>query len=293
MPSLKRKRDSETTASAPPSTSRSAIDDIFRRHFESKFGAVELTPVASQLKESKKSSRKNRDDDDSPLSLDDDLSASSQAEDTDSDIIGDEDEVSGREASTSTARPEPEVVTYDFSRRGPPPTSKPSRQSFMTSKPPSSIHSSAINSAKPKNKDDKADPAEEAINLKNDLALHRLLRESHLLDKETLTHSSGANRLKAIESRIQSLGGTPLQKLTGAEARIPLHIKKGMARKQAMREDKRKKVARENGIVVAKETKSKKSRERKRDAGVGNPSVGKFRKGALVLSRRDVMGMKG
>ncbi|EPS42643.1 hypothetical protein H072_3400 [Dactylellina haptotyla CBS 200.50] len=309
MPSLKRKRGSETTASRAKeedtSSSRDAIDAIFRRHFESKFGAVDITPVASKetKRKSKKISRKAQpEDDDESLSSNDntntlqveDLNSEEEVEDEDEEMgdseeSGDDWEGFDEDDNTPAAR-EPEVVTYDFSRRGPPPTTKPSHRSFMTSKPPTSVNSTSTAKSKPKSaKDDKDDPSE-VLNLKNDLALHRLLSESHLLDKETLTHSSGANRLKAVESRIQSLGGTPMQKLNGSDARIPMHIKKGMVKKQAMRVEKEKRIAKENGIVVAKTAKKKK--ERKRDSGVGNPSVGKFRKGALVLSKKDVLGMR-
>ncbi|KAF3901814.1 hypothetical protein AA313_de0206787 [Arthrobotrys entomopaga] len=288
MPSLKRKRDREET----PSSSRDAINAIFQRHFESKFGAVELTPVVTPPTKSQRRKNKKPQSDYSESSEDDSEHSthSSQSEADSDDQKEEEEEEEDFEEEwegLDDTPPSPEIITYDFSRRGPPPSTKPtSHRSFMSSKPPSSETKIPTHKPKPSEKEDES----ETLNLKNDIALNRLLRESHLLDQKTLSHSSASNRQKAIESRIQSLGGTPLAKLTNSEARIPMHIRKGMAKKEAMRVEKKKKVARENGIIVAKE--KKKKRERKREGGVGNPSIGKFKKGALVLSRRDVSRMR-
>ncbi|KAK6542547.1 hypothetical protein TWF694_006494 [Orbilia ellipsospora] len=287
MPSRKRKRDAEPPAAG--STSRDAISAIFQRHFESKFGAVELNPVVAPRKPKPSKSQKPQSSD--PESSEDDSTQSDSEEpnlSSDGESVDEEGEGDDWDGLDSNP-PQPEVITYDFSRRGPPPSTKPSsHRSFMSSKPPSSI--TAPTASAYKQKQPEKDDESETLNLQNDLALHRLLRESHLLDQKTLSHSSASNRQKAIESRIQSLGGTPLVKLTNSDSKIPMHIRKGMAKKEAMRVEKKKKVARENGIVVAKE--KKKKRERKREGGVGGPSVGKFKRGALVLSKRDVGRMR-
>ncbi|KAF3930008.1 hypothetical protein ABW19_dt0200300 [Dactylella cylindrospora] len=308
MPSLKRKRTNASISSTDTSTatessqsSRDAINAIFKRHFESKFGAVDLNPVSDSKSKNKgkKSLDRRKDlDSDSNDESDEDIHSNFSDKDEDEGLEdgSDEEYSSNDEESKPKAPPGPEIIEYDFSRRGPAPSTKPSRRSFMSSKPPTSTTttSSHLPSQTHPSTQTKDDPTD-LQNLKNDVALQTLLRESHLLDRSTLTHSSGKNRHKAIESRIQSLGGTPMTQLDGSTARIPMHIRKGMVRKKEMREEKRRRVAKENGVVLAKGDKKRKKEGRGkggRDAGVGNPSVGKFRRGALVLSRKDVAGMK-
>jgi len=125
--------------------------------------------------------------------------------------------------------------------------------------------------------------------LKNDLALQRLLRESHLLDPTSdKLEATGRNRLKALESRMQALGG----KDTTAQKNVPMAIRKGIAAAREERELKRRKNAKEAGIVLEKDTTKRISKKRK-DRGSFGPSVGKFKGGALVLSKRDVMDIEG
>ena len=140
-----------------------------------------------------------------------------------------------------------------------------------------------------KNSDDDEDPRSEAEMLKNDLALQRLLRESHLLDSTSdRLEATGRNRLKALESRIQALGG----KDTTAQKNVPMAIRKGIAAAREVRELKRRKNAKEAGIVLEKDTTKKISKKRKDRGGFG-PSVGRFKGSALVLSKRDVMDIEG
>ncbi|KAK6522228.1 hypothetical protein TWF281_002795 [Arthrobotrys megalospora] len=300
----KRKRDSESAPTTSTLSNRDAINAIFRANFESKFGSIDISPVVipqdskdtssksrskKQNKPSEVTSDDDNDDDDEEYSEDEDIDLDSDGEEEDSDSNNDED---------PSKPPEPEVITYDFSRRGPPPTAKPSHRSFMSSKPPSSSSSTQKLTQNPSSKLSKSEQAAEALNLEHDQALHRLLTESHLLDS-TLSHSSAKNRHKAIESRIISLGGNPIKQ----KGNIPMHIQKGMKLKQRLREEKVKREAKENGVVIDKESKRAKERRKdmermqrrkgeKRDAGVGHASIGKFRGGELRLSRRDVAGMR-
>ncbi len=69
--------------------------------------------------------------------------------------------------------------------------------------------------------------------------------------------------------------------------------RKGILTKAQDREDHRRKEARENGIILERPTKQRKEQSRKRERGIGNPAVGKFRGGMLRLSKRDVASIKG
>lgn len=193
----------------------------------------------------------------------------------------------------------PQVVEFDASRDPLAVGTKLPKsilKSFMSSKPPS-ILPSAVVEAKVKgrkpvldNSTEDEDPTTEASLLKNDLALQRLLRESHLLDASSATlEATGKNRLKALESRVQALGGKDI-----TVQKHPMIARKGMDAAKRVKEEKRRKHAKEAGIVLEKEVRVKKmsERERTRDRGFG-PSVGRFKGGTLVLSKRDVMDIEG
>lgn len=75
-----------------------------------------------------------------------------------------------------------------------------------------------------------------------------------------------------------------------AQKNMPMSQRKGIAAKAKLRENARRKEAKENGIILERETKKKapSSQAQRRDRGVGGPSVGKFKNGTLTLSKRDV-----
>lgn len=130
----------------------------------------------------------------------------------------------------------------------------------------------------------------DAENLKNDLALQRLLKESHLLEDASNLNPTGKNRHKAIDLRIQSLGGT---KSIYEQKKMPKSHREGIQAKAAKREERRRREARENGIILEKPTKTGKKAPRKRDRGIGGPSIGKFTGATLRLSERDVADLRG
>lgn len=82
-------------------------------------------------------------------------------------------------------------------------------------------------------------------------------------------------------------------------------VRKGLTFKTKDRDNKRRKDAKENGVILERATKglglgtaSSKSvgtvqPRRKRLQEIGAPSVGKFRNGALTLSKSDIQGMQG
>ncbi|KAK6330788.1 hypothetical protein TWF718_002988 [Orbilia javanica] len=322
----KRKRgsppvDPSATSAAPSkSSNQDAINAIFRANFESKFGSIDLSPVVqrtsskddttSSSKKRKNGGKKHKADASSEDDDSDDYPSEEGEEEGDSDLnledsdsdaastFSDDDDDSDNDKDDDD-KPKVEVVSYDFSRRGPPPTTKPSHRAFMSSKPPSA--SSSLSTSKQptsSSKLSKSEEAAEALNLKNDIALKNLLAESHLLDS-TLSHSTAKNRHKAIEARIVALGGQPLKK----KGNIPMAIQKGMKAKQRLTAEKIKREAKENGVILDKESKRAKERRKNkerqerrkgesRDAGVGHAKIGKFRGGELRLSRRDVASMR-
>jgi hypothetical protein len=133
------------------------------------------------------------------------------------------------------------------------------------------------------------DDASEAANLKKDLALQRLLSESHLLDSAKSPILSGNNRHKATDLRLQALGSkTSILK----QEKMPMSHRKGIIAKQSEKEDNRRREARENGIILEK-AQMKKSSDGKRDRGVGAPGVGRFSGGTLTLSKKDISEIEG
>ena len=73
---------------------------------------------------------------------------------------------------------------------------------------------------------------------------------------------------------------------------MPLSHRKGILTKAATREDKRRKNAVENGIILEKFKLAPKV-EKRRERSIGGPAVGKFRGGTLKLSSKDVRSIEG
>ncbi|PBP26587.1 hypothetical protein BUE80_DR002542 [Diplocarpon rosae] len=168
--------------------------------------------------------------------------------------------------------------------------SKEELKSFMSSKVPKSMPSvSSIRDQAGSKIDD--EDASEAANLKKDLALQRLLTESHLLDSSSNPTLSGNNRHKATDLRLQALGSkTSILK----QEKMPMSQRKGIISKQAEKEAKRRQEARENGIVLEKaQIGTQKSTASKRDRGIGAPGVGRFSGGTLTLSKKDIYEIEG
>jgi Domain of unknown function (DUF4602) len=145
-----------------------------------------------------------------------------------------------------------------------------------------------------KAKDEEADS--ETQNLQNDLALQRLLNESHLLDStSTDLNPTGKNRHKALDLRLQALGA---KKSIFAPNQMPKSHRQGIEAKAVKTEFDRRREARENGIILEKPVfKQQKnggsSTTKRRDRGVGAPAVGKFAGGTLRLSKHDLASIQG
>lgn len=163
---------------------------------------------------------------------------------------------------------------------------------YMSSKPPSS---DTIGRRRPKQSvtvGKNGDEAAESVNLQHDLALQRLLKESHLLDPSTFNGSKtapeGKGRLKALDMRLLDLGA----KRSISEQKMPIAHRKGIQAKAASREITRRKEATENGVILERPKATAKAMK-PRDRGIGAPSVGRFRGGTLKLSARDVKSIEG
>lgn len=130
----------------------------------------------------------------------------------------------------------------------------------------------------------------DAANLKKDLALQRLLKESHLLDPQSSLSHSGKNRHKALDLRLQDMGS---KTSVFAQQKMPLAQRRGITAKATEREEHRRREAQENGIILEKAAKSKKKSDAIRQRGIGAPSVGKFQRGMLKLSKKDVADIEG
>ena len=91
--------------------------------------------------------------------------------------------------------------------------------------------------------------------------------------------------------RLQTLGSkTSIFK----QEKMPMSHRKGIISKQTEREDKRRKEAKKNGIILEKaKMGTKKGSDGKRDRGVGAPGVGKFSGGTLKLSKKDIFDIEG
>lgn len=150
-------------------------------------------------------------------------------------------------------------------------------------------------SAKKRNAPSTAEDEDSAENLKNDIALKRLLAESHLLDRTASSNGvqgldpTGKNRHKALDLRFQALGSaTSIYR----QEKMPMSHRKGIVRKAQSREEKRRKEAKEAGIVLERRKGVRKERE-KRERVVGGPAVGKFRAGMLTISKKDIASIEG
>ncbi|TKA78052.1 hypothetical protein B0A55_02124 [Friedmanniomyces simplex] len=179
-----------------------------------------------------------------------------------------------------------EVVEHDTADEAGDQLARQEQKAFMSSRPPTATlrESKTTSQAAPTTADDEA----ETSNLKHDLALQRLLKESHLLDRSSTASSTmapeGKTRVKALDLRLRDLGA---KKSLLEQEKMPLAHRKGIKAKAAGREVTRRKEAVENGVVLEK-VKMASQPQKRRERGVGAPSIGKFRGGTLKLSSHDV-----
>ncbi|CAK3832939.1 uncharacterized protein RCC_07684 [Lecanosticta acicola] len=210
-----------------------------------------------------------------------------ESEEDEEDLGDSEDEEDGSDWSgLSGGEEEVEIVEHANPERSRGEELRLSKNKFMSSKPPTLEDEVQAPRTNVKTTSTEADGTE-AANLKNDLALQRLLKESHLLNPSSFSASSdpeGKGRLKALDMRLQDLGA----KTSALEQeKMPYSHRRGIKAKSASREANRRREAAENGIILER-AKSTPRAQPKRDRGIGGPGVGKFRGGTLQLSSRDL-----
>jgi hypothetical protein len=157
----------------------------------------------------------------------------------------------------------------------------------QSSRPPREVDRVATIQSK---EDSGDEDGSEALNLKHDLDLQRLLKESHLLEQAKASTGVGVHRHKAVDMRLQTLGS---KGSTFQQEKMPLAHRKGILAKAASRDASRRKEAKDSGIILEKVSITSRSKDLRRERTVDVPTIGKFRDGTLRLSKKDVMAIQG
>ncbi|KAL1842739.1 hypothetical protein VTJ49DRAFT_4377 [Mycothermus thermophilus] len=311
MPTSLGKRKSRTSEDADGSHESIDAQELLRRHFEAHFKPLAV-PGAACAAQKKTSTNANHLDGAHPASDsesgqdDDDSDGGAETGQSDSEWSGvsnDEDDFEGRT-----------VEVVDHSSSSADPTAKMSKQELkeylpsysQSSRPPDPNRAapqriSATNSNKASADADQLEDS--AAFLANDLALQRLISESHILSAAganpshwqsqhaagTATNSrpfaAGRTARKTTDMRLQALGakGSIL-----SQEKMPMAMRKGIVSTAAAREEKRRREARENGIILEREVKKPKTvRKKKGERPVDLPSVGRMRGAELRVSARE------
>ncbi|PKS06857.1 hypothetical protein jhhlp_006933 [Lomentospora prolificans] len=252
-------------------TDRDAAHAIFQKHFESHFEPLPQleTPVSTPHDIARESHESNEEDEWSGIS------------DDEGDTIEVVDHASNLDSS--------------FQSMG-----KREAKAYLSSRPPSDLtspkHSNSIGKSG-RATDTSSLPEDSRTLLAQDLALHRLITESHLLDPSSKLHSKpfsqGRIRMHSTDLRITSLAPAGTKSIL-TQATMPMAMRKGIKAAKKGREDQRRREAWENGIVLERKggqgsvTAGKRKRSNPR---VDLPSVGKLRGAELRLSERDLRSM--
>ncbi|RYP32067.1 hypothetical protein DL767_005421 [Monosporascus sp. MG133] len=254
------KRKTRTGAKEePPSISQEEALAIFQRHFEAQFKPLPAPTAKPEPGPEESLSDEDEDDDGVDGASEDSWSGVSGAEDSDSDEDGIE--VVSHTKNTPSAAADVSGL------------SKRELKALLSSRVPSvttttTATSSSSSSSRRKPAAGGDGEGEDAPSLlKNDLALQRLLTESHLFSKSgtssstatsnnnnnngATTEHAGRNRHLANDLRLAALGS---KRSVYAQARMPMGIRKGIAGAAAAREDKRRREARENGVVLERKS---------------------------------------
>ncbi|KAF2968866.1 hypothetical protein GQX73_g4686 [Xylaria multiplex] len=171
-------------------------------------------------------------------------------------------------------------------------------RAWLSSRPPVPTSDAASSSTNKKGKPTTANEDAPSL-LKNDLALQRLLAESHLFSSVSAGSGEsgnamehvGRNRHLATDLRLSALGSkTSIYK----QAKMPMSFRKGIQATAEEREAKRRREARENGIVLERpgasslSKKAAKGRRNGSSRAIDAPAVGRMNNGMLKLSKKDI-----
>ncbi|KAG6021016.1 hypothetical protein E4U40_005646 [Claviceps sp. LM458 group G5] len=219
------------------------------------------------------------------------------------------------------------VEVVDYSRpQAPkePAMTKRELKAFMSSRPPDPTTKTTTTQPStllPSNKSALPLPEDAPSLLKQDLELRRLLSESHLLNPHargakslssvtvspsasssststtsTPAFAEGRTRRKTTDLRVQALGA---KTSIHVQEKMPMQMRKGMLAAQQAREVKRRREARENGVILERDVQMRGGDKKRRRGGGGGmggvdrPGVGRMRGAELRISERDVRGIEG
>ncbi|KAK7422420.1 pre-rRNA processing and 40S ribosomal subunit assembly [Neonectria punicea] len=271
-----------------PSVSTEDAAAIFRRHFEAQFSPLPTTQA--------KATKAAPDNDDDDSEEDDENQEDKDREEDDDEWGGLSDE--------ETDEDEEAIEVVDHTSAQPPkptPMSKREFKAFMSSRPPDQTYrATEVATTTTTSSPSPAVPEDAPSLLAQDLELRRLIAESHLLAPALTAAGSlvapkafaaGRTRQKATDLRVQALGSKiSIHK----QEKMPMNIRKGIVAASGARETKRRREAKENGVILERETgKKSKRKERGRDLAVDRPGVGRLKGAELRLSDRDVRGIEG
>ncbi|EHK41142.1 hypothetical protein TRIATDRAFT_168625, partial [Trichoderma atroviride IMI 206040] len=287
-----------------PTVSSEDAQEIFRRHFEAQF-----LPIEEQEKRNSQKVRRIEDEDGSD---DSDGSEDNEWDGVSGDELSDdEDDIDDDDEEEEDDAPIIEVVDHSAPQTSKADTmSKRELKAFMSSRPPDQSSSSKPTPTQPSSKSTSL-PEDAPSLLAQDLELRRLISESHLLQtnrplslsaalsttstpgSEPKTFSSGRVRQKALDLRIQALGSkTSIHK----QEKMPMHMRKGITAAAVEREAKRRREAKESGVILERETGKKQTKRDRRGGGGGGgfgPAVGRLKGAELRISERDVKKIEG
>lgn len=276
-----------------PSISEEEANEIFRRHFESRFAPLPETTPSKTTVESDH-------DDDEPS--DSEWGGISSDEDSASETSEVEDD-----ASEAPEEPSIQVIDHSIPQIPKPTLSKSDLKAILSSRP-SDPTATPPPSQPTKSKPSKTSMPEDAPSLlKQDLELRRLISESHLFSAnrnasvfsatalgataEPKTFAAGRTRQKATDLRVQALGS---KSSILKQDKMPMSMRKGMAAAASARESKRRREAKENGVILERAASGKKNRrDRPRDRAVDAPGMGRFKGAELRLNKNDIKKLEG
>lgn len=286
--------DSDAEDAKATNQNQKSVMDIFKRNFEQQFGKVEGLAVSSSEEEPEAKQEDPEDED----SSDEDSEIDTEAENnSDFDLEMDQEYEhyqSSEESEENEEQDEEQPIVVKFTDslfNMDALTDKKQKKLFVSSKAPKQ----ELPEEKLSRNNNKPDE-EEQLNLDNDLALQRLIKESHILAEAGLsgvdisTGIIGRARHKTMDIRMDDLG---LKKVK--PDRMPMNMRKGMTAKAKERHETHVRQSREAGIILARPAKvnDDKKKVRKRERGLKIASVGRETRHGLMISKSEIAKYSG
>ncbi|KAK3375126.1 hypothetical protein B0H63DRAFT_268128 [Podospora didyma] len=304
MPSMLGKRKSRSSGAAAVKGDDTAVDisdaqATLQRFFEASFRPISVAARASKTAAARQGQEDDEMDEDDDDDDDDDSTDSDQSE-SEWDGVSEE----GNDNEDHDGGPAVEVVDHTSSEPIAISTmTKKELKAYLSSRPPSHPTDAAQVDSK-KTKAEQGQPEDSAAFLANDLALQRLISESHILSAaggnashymsssaaetatNTKTFAAGRTRRITTELRVQALGAK--QSLL-TQSKMPMSMRKGISTAVTSREVKRRREAKENGIILERESKkpAKPAKKKRSERPVDMPGVGRMRGAELRISARE------